>query len=35
MVTFETNGFSPFTISAVAAYVGTTAYPYLRDYKCS
>lgn len=31
MVTFETNGFSPFTISAVAAYVGTTAYPSLQE----
>lgn len=31
MVTFETNGFSPFTISAVAAYVGTTAYPTLQE----
>lgn len=31
MVTFETNGFSPFTISAVVAYVGTTAYPSLQE----
>ncbi len=31
MVTFETNGFSPFTISAVAAYVGTNAYPTLQE----
>ena len=30
-ITFTTNGFSPFTISAVAAYVGTTAYPTLQE----
>lgn len=31
MVTFETNGFSPFTIYAnVAAYIGETAYPTLQ-----
>lgn len=30
-ITFTTNGFSPFTISAVVAYVGTTAYPSLQE----